>query len=65
MLMNVFISLYLFALKGLKNSLAWHINIFRKFSFVFANTTYDPIRTILIDLCHENEIQNVLMEDLF
>ncbi|CAF0784017.1 unnamed protein product [Adineta steineri] len=52
-------------IKGLKNSLAWHTNIFGKFSFVFSNTTYDPIRTILIDICHENEIQNVLMDDLF
>jgi len=52
-------------IKGLKNSLAWHTNIFGKFSFIFANTTYEPIRTILIDICRDNEIQNVLMDDLF
>ena len=51
--------------EGLTNSLAWHTNVFRRFSFVFANTTYEPIRTILIDLCHDQEIQSVLMEDLF
>ncbi|CAF3695328.1 unnamed protein product [Rotaria socialis] len=52
-------------IKGLKSSLAWHTKIFNKFSFVFASTAYEPIRTILIDICCDTEIQNVLMDDLF
>ncbi|UJR25380.1 hypothetical protein I4U23_006728 [Adineta vaga] len=52
-------------IKGLNNSLAWHTNIFSKFSSIYMNTTYEPIRTILIDICHDQEIQNVLMNDLF
>ncbi|CAM4858651.1 unnamed protein product [Rotaria socialis] len=52
-------------IKGLKSSLAWHTKIFNKFSFVFASTAYEPIRTILIDICRDTEIQNVLMDDLF
>lgn len=59
------VSMDVFLLKGLKNSLAWHNQIFRKFSFVYANAVYEPIRPMLIDLCHDNEIQNVLIEDLF
>ncbi|CAF2492646.1 unnamed protein product [Rotaria sp. Silwood2] len=52
-------------IKGLKNSLAWYTKIFSRFSFIFANTSYEPIRTILIDICHDNKIQNVLTYDLF
>lgn len=51
--------------KGLKNSLAWHTNVFNRFSFVFSNTTFNPIRSILLDICQDNDIQNVLMEDFF
>ncbi|CAF0906649.1 unnamed protein product [Adineta ricciae] len=52
-------------IKGLKNALAWHTNIFGRFSYVFSNTTYEPTRTLLIDICHDPEIQNVLMNDFF
>ena len=52
-------------MKGLQNSLAWHKTVFGKLAFVFANATYDPIRTVLIDICHDNEIRSVLLEELF
>ena len=58
-------SCFCYSMKGLQNSLAWHKTVFGKLAFVFANATYDPIRTVLIDICHDNEIRSVLLEELF